>query len=139
MILPATPQDVIEFCTRIQYPSADMRAIKFVDDEGIKAMVGYDNWTHTSCMMHVLSIDPAIWKSRVWLREVFSYPFIQCDRLVVLGATPSSLDRALKLAKGVGFKEFARVKDGYAVGDDMVLTEMRREDCRWIKQFEEAA
>lgn len=139
MILPATRDDVKVFCARIQYRSADMTAIKYVDEDGIKAMVGYDNWTHTSCMMHVLSIDPAIWKSRVWLREAFSYPFIQCDKLVVLGATPSSLDRALKLAKGLGFKEFARIKDGYNVDDDMVLTEMRREDCRWIKKYVEAA
>jgi hypothetical protein len=139
MILPADKLDIYEMCLRLEYSSADMNGVKYVKDEAIQAMVGYDHWTENSVQMHVISLNPTVWGNRKWLREVFSYPFLQCNRKVAVGVTPSKYESALKLSKGLGFVELCRIKEAHSDGCDLVIQEMRRENCRWIPKLARAA
>jgi hypothetical protein len=36
------------------------------------------------------------------------------------------------VCRHLGFTEKAWIQDGFALGDAMVLLEMRRENCRWL-------
>jgi len=107
------------------------KAIKVVDSEGkIHGMVGYGNWTANAVVLTIALDNPAA------LREVlkwgFRYPFEQCNRGIALAMVRGKNKRSLSLCNKVGFREVYRVKDGIEVGEDMVMFQMRREDCRYI-------
>lgn len=97
----------------------------------ILAMVVFDWWTHNSAEGHVCIEEPSA--ILPLLRKALRYFFLETGRSVLLGRVRATNTRALALDKGLGFREVHRIKDGYAVGEDMVLLEMRREDCRWLE------
>ena len=90
-----------------------------------------DSWTENSCQAHVAIEDPRV--TRRLFREACKFVFEYAGRGVLIGLTPSDNEGALRLNKGMGFKEVYRLKDGVRVGVDYVVQEMRRETCRWIK------
>ena len=107
------------------------KAIKVVDAEGkIHGMVGYGNWTANAVVLTIALDNPAA------LREIlkwgFRYPFEQCGRGIALAMVRGKNKRSLSLCNKVGFREVYRVKDGIDIGEDMVMFQMRREDCRYI-------
>lgn len=109
------------------------KAIKVVDATGrIHGMVGYGEWTENCVVMHIALENPAA--LREVLRYGFWYPFIQCGRGVALATVRERNRRSMRLCKKVGFREAYRVKDGVAVGEDMVVFEMRREECRYLPE-----
>ena len=113
--------------------TAEFRAIMAVKDDGeIAGMVGYDLWTETSCVMHIALENPAAF--RTLLVPAFEYPFVQGGKKVVLAMVRGDNEKSRRLCDHVGFREVYRVRDGIEAGVDMVLYEMRREECRWIGQ-----
>lgn len=94
------------------------------------AICVFDSWTWNSCMIHIWIGNPFVLKNG-FAEEVFNYVFGMCDRNLIVGATPSDNKKALKFIKHIGFKELTRIKDGDRVGVDLVITEMRKESCRY--------
>jgi hypothetical protein len=113
-------------------------AIKAVDNAGvIRGMVGYDCWTKNSCETHMAVDSPIVWRSLV--TPAFHYPLEQIGVGILLAIIPAWNARSLQLVRRFGFRETYRVKDGYDVGVDNILFEMRRGECRWLPQAREAA
>lgn len=111
--------------------SIGFRAIEAIDkDYVICGMVGYDDWTPNSVQMHMALKYPAA--ARHLVRPAFKYPFEQAGRAVVIGVTPGDNEAALKLNRHLGFRQICRVKDGWKPGIDMVIQEMRRDECRFL-------
>jgi hypothetical protein len=107
------------------------RGIKCVDDSGkIRGMVAYDLWTVNSCQAHMAVDTPIAWRRLI--PEVFRYPFVQAGKGVIIGAIPSINPRSMDTARSLGFRETYRVTDGWSQGEDMVLFEMRKDECRWL-------
>ena len=107
------------------------KAIKAVDEAGkIHGMIGYGNWTANACVMHIALENPAA--LRGLLAWCFRYPFEQCGRNVALATVRAKNVRSVRLCRRVGFREVYRIRDGIEVGEDMVIFEMRSEDCRWV-------
>lgn len=123
------------FLSAISYsPTLGFKAIGQLDKEGpIVAAVGYDNWTPNSVQMHIWIPHPDKVSKKFFL-EGFRYPFEMCRRGLVVGLTPSNNAAALHFNKRVGFKEVYRMKDAWEVGVDVVVQEMRKEDCRWLRR-----
>ena len=112
------------------------RAIEAMDANGeIKGMVGYDNWTLNAVQMHMAFETPAA--LRAIIPAGFKYPF--SSRGVILGIIPSHNERSCELTRRLGFKEVYRIQDGWAKGDDMIVFQMRREECRYLEAEKEAA
>jgi L-amino acid N-acyltransferase YncA len=134
IITAALPSDFGWFFERTGYsPKHGFKGIKAIDDEGkILGFVGMDAWTPNSVSMHVAVDDPAVGKGRL-IPESFRYAFGE-DRQVVLGVTPENNRRALALAERLGFVAVYTVKDGWAPGVGLVIQEMRRENCRWLRR-----
>ena len=109
----------------------DLRAIEAVDGDRILGMVAYDNWMPNACSMH-LAIEVPI-ASRRLIKPAFGIAFIEFKRQVVIGYVLSNNAKALALDLHLGFKEVGRLRDAWGPGVDMVIMEMRREDCRWLK------
>jgi hypothetical protein len=101
------------------------------DDGRILACAVFDSWTYSSAQVHI-AIENRLAIRHGFIEECMHYFFNSCDRKVLIGLTPSNNERALKFIKNVGFVELFRVKDGFDVGVDYVVQEMRKENCRWI-------
>lgn len=139
ILIPQTPehqQMALEFMAArgvVIAPSEDLRFICHANSEGqVDAVVAYNGWTHRICSMHVVG-EGSRWIDRAMLRVCFDYAFNQADRVAVYGQVAADNEAALKLDKHLGFKEIYRIKDAVRDGVDMVILEMRREDCRWLK------
>lgn len=118
----------VELC-----PSDDLRMICHGNKDGeIDAVVAYNGFTHRICSMHVVG-DGGKWIDRELLRVCFDYVFNQCNRIAVYGHVASDNAAALKLDTHLGFNEVYRIGDAVKDGVDMVILEMRRENCRWLK------
>lgn len=109
------------------------RAFEALREGRIVGMVGYDGWTPNACHMHV-AIDEPIAIRRL-LRPAFGLVFdAQPKGLglgVAFGSVLSTNEKALALDLALGFRVVGTLKDGWAVGVDIVMLEMRREECKW--------
>ncbi len=104
-----------------------VRGIEAVDKQGrIRGQVAFDAWTENAVMLHIATDAPIAWRSL--LGPALEYPFLQGNRGVCLGTIASSNPASCALARGAGFTEIARIKDGRAQGDDLLLFQMRREE-----------
>jgi hypothetical protein len=138
-VLPATPADygwIAERAGLVIGPQ--FRAIKAVDESGnIHGMVGYDGWTQSACSIHVALDNPLA--LRVLIIPGFGIPFREFKRSVVMAMVLSTNARSLALVRRLGFRQTHTVRDGWAVGVDLVMFEMRPAECRWVQQAKEAA
>lgn len=132
-VVAAVPADFAWLVERTSCAvTSQFRAIKAVDDSGrIRGMVGYDGWTINAVQAHMAVEAPMVWRSL--LGPAFAYPFGECNRGLLLAAIPSHNTRSWGLALHFGFRVAHVVRDGWAVGDDLLLLELRREDCRFLK------
>jgi hypothetical protein len=112
-------------------PGPDFRCLVSIGAGGVRGVVGFDGWTPNSVHMHV-ALDTPI-AARELLRPSFAEAFAN-GRTLALGVVRAGNARILRLIRHLGFREAYRMKDGWAVGEDVVLFEMRREECRWLKE-----
>jgi len=132
VILPCTREDLELFGRRIQYaPTTHARGIKVVDNNDVKVVIAYDNWTMSSVQMHFWIGDPKYFTRRV-LREAFGYPFSQCGRTIVVGVIPSDNEESISIATRAGFVEAYRFVGGWDEGVDLVMHTMHKNDCKWL-------
>jgi hypothetical protein len=119
-------------------PTADTRAIEAVDSTGaVRGMVAYEGWTQNSVRVHVAVDTPLAF--RHMLRPAFEYPFVAAGRGILIGIIPASNARSVRFNRHVGFVETHRIRDGLRAGVDLILFEMRREQCRWLTENKKAA
>ena len=111
---------------------SDTKGIIALDDDGMpQAICVLDSWSFNSCQIHIW-IENAFVLKHGFAEAVFNYVFNDCGRNIIIGVTPSDNEKALRFIKHIGFEEVSRIKDGYMVGVDYVVTEIRKENCRYI-------
>lgn len=109
--------------------SSDLRTIAAMRDDGtIASAVAFNAWTENACWMHV-AFDGKHGLTRALWRAAFEYPFLHCGKDAVYGLTPKHLTEALSMNRKLGFRQIAETVD-------CVMFEMRRDECRWIKEKE---
>ena len=91
----------------------------------------FDSFSENSCLAHIVIEDPLVLRHH-FLNFAFQLAFTVKDVGVVTGLTPADNQEALRFNKKIGMREVYRIKDGYKIGVDFVLQEMRREECRWL-------
>lgn len=112
--------------------SPSFRAIEAIDEQHrIRGMVGFDHWLGNSAEIHIALDSPTA--LRALLRPAFDYLFNQAKKAVAIGIVPAHNEKALAFDKHIGFRELTRIRDGWAPGDDVVVLELRREECRWLE------
>ncbi len=116
----------------------EARGLVAVDASGrIRGMLAFDCWTPNSCWAHMAVDAPIAWRRLVL--PGFEYVFRQAGRGLLLGAIASANEKSLQMAKALGFSESHRIRDGYSEGVDLVVVEMRREACPWLREERKAA
>lgn len=119
-------------------PSPQFKAIEVVDETGkIHAMTGFDGWTENAVGILIAIETPSA--LRHLIAPTFQYVFNQCGRGVALATIRATNAKSLKLTAHVGFRETYRIKDAVRIGEDLVLFEMRREECRYLNGLRKAA
>jgi RimJ/RimL family protein N-acetyltransferase len=73
------------------------------------------------------------------VRPAFEYPFIEAGREVLVGIIPAWNRRSLTMAKRLGLRETHRIRDGFDRGVDLVVLEIRKNECRWLDRGERKA
>lgn len=130
----ATAEDLAWLCQRAGCVlTGNAKGVAVKDSQGrTRGVVGYDGWTPNSVQCHMAVNTPVAW--RALLRPAFAYPFEEAGRRVILAVIPAGNVRSVHLAKRFGLRETHRVRDGWAPGEDLVLLEMRAEECPWLRQ-----
>jgi hypothetical protein len=140
VIVRASPRESYPWLLeRIGYAPTDrFTAIEAVDASGrIRGMIGYDCWTDNACQAHMAVDAPIVWRSL--LRPGFSYPFEELGLGLMLGIIRSDNRASVEMAKALGFRLTHSIQDGAARGVDLLLIEMKREECRWLSPRRKAA
>jgi RimJ/RimL family protein N-acetyltransferase len=119
-------------------PSEKAQGILLEENGVLGAIALYDHWTHNSVQMHVWAKAPRYLFNPGFLHEAFWFPFEFGKRGLAFAVTPGDNKPSLAVARALGFKEVYRIKDGWKLGTDMVIQEMRRQDCRWLRKREVA-
>jgi RimJ/RimL family protein N-acetyltransferase len=117
--------------------SEDFRALGLVIGGCLKAVVAYNGYTGRTCFMHSAIDDPAV-INRTFVRAVFAYPFVQCKLTHVLALVDSANERALDIDTRLGFREVNRFEGAGLEGKDLILLQLTRNECKWIRHEDSA-
>jgi hypothetical protein len=107
----------------------DTRGIIAERDGKFQAIVLFDHWSASSVSIHIKIDNPMVIRHG-FLDELFNFVF-ESGRSKIIGCTPANNKEALKFIKHVGFEEVFRIKDGNDFGEDYVITEMLKENCKY--------
>lgn len=111
--------------------NGDYNALGVVNNDSLIAGVVYHDYHpiyRTICIQ--LCCDDPHWASRRTIERLGNYPFIELGVNRVTALVNSNNTRGIRLAKGVGFKEEARLEK--AAGDqDIIVFRLFRDE--WIK------
>ena len=115
--------------------------LRTIDSQGIVAyedatsdiagIVVMDSWTPSGCQAH-FAIDNPICIRRGLFREVAYHIHVASGRKYIFGLIPANNEHAHKFDLKMGFKEVARIPDGYGEGVDYIVVRMSREENRWL-------
>ena len=116
-------------------PSMDFQAFGTVSKrDELMGVVAYNGfWGHV-CSMHTAGVGNWITRPLIW--RSFDYPFRQLELKAVLAPVAAHNERALKLNRRLGFKDIHVVKDGWDDGDDLIILQMKPEECIWFSKFD---
>jgi len=120
--------------------TSDFQAIAALDSKGIiRGMVGYCNWSGNTVQCHMAVDHPIAWRALVYENNApaFWYPFVQSKRKLILALVHEGNNKSLEMTRHLGFREAHRIRDGVRDGEDLVLFEMRREDCPWLSRADQ--
>lgn len=121
-------------------PSHDLQAILWVNAETkmVEWVVGFNAFLGKTCQMHVVNLTgKSTPRKLIW--AAFHYAFVVCGLSMVFGILNSNNERAVEYDKKLGFKEVNRFPEAHDDGGDIVVLQMKRDDCRWVKELKNAA
>ena len=110
--------------------SEDFQALGRLERGRLLGVVGYNGFCGLTCQIH--TAGDGHWVSREFIHKTFDYPFRQLGMEHLFAPVAASNARALRFDRHMGFTEFARIKDGYERGTDMIVLTMSKKDCKWI-------
>ena len=121
-------------------PSADQQAIFWANPETkvIEWCIGFTNFIGKTCQIHVVNFNKK-YTPRKLLWATFDYPFRQLGLESLIGIVNSNNEQAMKYDQNLGFKEVHRFVGLHDDGGDIVVFEMKKDECRFVKELANAA
>ena len=115
----------------VNFVASDCRWITKIDEnDDIIGVVIFSRFTPWNCELSTVSSSPRF-LTRELLRVTFNYIFNQVGLRRATSVIESDNVKALKLNRGIGFKDEGLLKHWYGDKDGIVLG-LLKEDCRWI-------
>lgn len=116
-------------------PCGDMQAIFWVNDQNqIEWVIGYTAFIGKTCQMHMVNLKGGYTPKQL-LKSAFDYPFNQLGIEKAFGIVNSLNTKAMEYDQKLGFKEAVRFAGMHENGGDLVVFEMNKSDCRWIREL----
>ena len=121
-------------------PSADQQAILWANPETkvIEWCIGFTAFIGKTCQIHVVNFNKK-YTPRKLLWATFDYPFRQLGLESLIGIVNSNNEQAMKYDQNLGFKEVHRFAGLHDDGGDIVVFELKKDECRFIKELPNAA
>ena len=121
-------------------PSVDQQAIFWCNKKtkDIEWCIGFNAFLGKTCQIHVVNFNKK-YTPRELLWATFDYPFRQLGLESLIGIVNSNNKLAMKYDQNLGFKEVYRFKGMHDNDGDIVVFEMKKADCRFIKELKDAA
>ena len=121
-------------------PSADQQAIFWAKPETkvIEWCIGFTAFIGKTCQIHVVNFNKK-YTPRKLLWATFDYPFRQLGLESLIGIVNSNNEQAMKYDQNLGFKEVHRFAGLHDDGGDIVVFELKKDECRFIKELANAA
>ncbi len=114
----------------VNFMPSDCRWITSIgNNNDILGVVIFSRFTPWNCELSVVSSSPKF-LTRELLRVVFNYIFNQCGLCRATSVIESDNVKALKLNRGLGFKDEGLLKHWYGNKDGIVLG-LLKEECKW--------
>jgi len=115
-------------------PCGDLEALFWTDEkDNIEWVIGYTAFIGKTCQMHMVNLKGG-YTPKGLLFGAFDYPFNYCGLEKVFGIVNSLNEKAMEYDQKLGFEEAIRFPKMHADGGDMVVFEMNKADCRWIRE-----
>ena len=135
MIRAGTKEEMLKVCELISFSYNSNSNSVVIENEngGVGAMAIYDRWTPTAVEMHAYSAGPQYVFRPEFCKAIFEYPFVQQNKMLAFAVTPCDNIASIALARFLGFREVYKIRDGWDLGTDMVIQELRRENCRFLE------
>jgi len=115
-------------------PCGDLQALFWVDEENkIEWVIGYTAFIGKTCQMHMVNLKGG-YTPKGLLFGAFDYPFNYLGVEKAIGILNSFNTRAVEYDKKLGFTEVVRLEGMHDDGGDLIVMEMNKADCRWIKE-----
>ena len=116
-------------------PTNDLKSLLWYSKRGtIDWVVGYTAWIGKTVQMHVACVGGYKYTPKSLLYAAFDYPFNKCGVDIVFGVVNSLNNNVLKFDLKLGFKEKMRWEKMHDDGGDLILLEMHKKNCKWIRQ-----
>lgn len=106
------------------------RAIGYEMAGELKGAVIFTNASTTNVNLATVLEAPL---SRMFLRAIFFYPFMQLKVKRITALVDASNKRSLRLTKSAGFRFEGCLRDAAMDGDTLIFGLLRRE-CKWVPQ-----
>jgi hypothetical protein len=115
-------------------PCADFQALFWVDEnDQIEWVIGYTAFIGKTCQMHMVNLKGG-YTPKGLLFGAFDYPFNFLSLEKVFGIVNSFNTKAMEYDKKLGFTEAIRFPGMHCDGGDLVVFEMNKAECRWVKE-----
>ena len=115
-------------------PCGDLQALFWVDEQDkIEWVIGYTAFIGKTCQMHMVNLKGGYTPKQL-LKASFDYPFNQLGIEKAFGIVNSNNVKAMEYDQKLGFKEAVRFAGMHDDGGDLVVFEMDKADCRWIRE-----
>lgn len=109
--------------------------VGIVDNDGreMAGIVFHDYQPQFKTLAFSLAADTPRWVTRRLIGRILSYPFDELGIMKLWTATPSSNDRALRLAKGLGFTKEATLAHHFGKDHAIINRMMAKDYARLYK------
>lgn len=113
---------------------ADFQALFWVgENDQIEWVIGYTAFIGKTCQMHMVNLKGGYTPKKL-LFAAFDYPFNFLGIEKTFGIVNSLNTKAMEYDQKLGFKEAIRFAGMHCDGGDLVVFEMNKSDCRWIRE-----
>ena len=115
-------------------PCWDLQALFWTDEaSNIEWVIGYTAFIGKTCQMHMVNLKGG-YTPKGLLFGAFDYPFNHLGLEKAFGIVNSLNTKAMEYDKKLGFIEAIRFPGVHDDGGDLVVFEMNKSDCRWIRE-----
>jgi RimJ/RimL family protein N-acetyltransferase len=107
------------------------KTIAFYSDT-LEAVVVYNAFDEGNCGISIATSSPK-WATKLSLRAIFGYPFIQLGLNRVTATINASNSKSISLCIRLGFRLEGELKQYYENGNSAMIYGLTKDNCGWTK------